>query len=157
MIKLIVSIGVCILGGVAGSFFTSGAINSWYIHLKKPVLNPPSWIFAPVWTMLYIMMGVSAYLVWRKGLGNDHARLAMSLFLMQLILNFLWSPIFFGMRSALYGFIIIILMWIAILATIILFYRISKVSAYLLVPYIVWVSFATYLNGAILYLNGVRS
>lgn len=156
MIKLIVSIAVCLLGGAAGSFFTSGSIDSWYIYLKKPALNPPSWVFAPVWTALYIMMGVSVYLVWRKGLGDRYAGSAIIAFLIQLILNFLWSPVFFGMRSPLYSFIIIILMWIAILATIILFYRISKVSAYLLVPYLLWVSFAIYLNGAILYLNGAR-
>ncbi|MCX5680674.1 MAG: tryptophan-rich sensory protein [Candidatus Omnitrophica bacterium] len=153
MIKLMISIGVCLLGGFVGSFFAASSIGSWYEHLKKPVLNPPAWIFAPVWTMLYIMIGVSAFLVWRRKPRGKDIRIALVLFLVQLLLNFFWSPVFFGMRSPSLSLVIIILMWQTILATIIIFYRISIPAAYLLVPYFIWVSFATYLNAGIYYLN----
>jgi len=153
MIKLIISVGICVLGGFVGSFFTASSVGSWYAALKKPALNPPSWIFAPVWTVLYIMMGVSAFLIWKQGLGNDNVKMALTIFMLQLALNFVWSPVFFGMKSPLIGLVIIILMWCAILATIILFHRISQPAAYLLVPYLLWVSFATYLNSSIYFLN----
>ncbi len=153
MKKLLISVGVCLLGGMAGSFFTVPSVKSWYPALVKPALNPPSWIFAPVWTILYIMIGVSAFLVWRKAPVDKSVRMALTVFLIQLALNFAWSPAFFGMRSPLLGLVIIVLMWQTILAAIIGFYRISRPAAYLLVPYFLWVSFATYLNASIYYLN----
>lgn len=153
MKKFIISVGGCLIGGVAGSFFTVPSVNSWYPTLVKPPLNPPSWIFAPVWTALYVMMGVAAYLVWRKAPANKGVNMALTAFLIQLALNFAWSPVFFGMRSPLLGLIIIVLMWQTILATIISFRMISKPAAYLLIPYFLWVSFATYLNASIYYLN----
>jgi len=153
MIKLIISVGICVLGGFAGSFFTASSVNSWYAALRKPVLNPPSWIFAPVWTILYVMMGVSAFLIWKQGLGNDNVKTALTIFILQLALNFAWSPAFFGMKSPLMGLVIIVLMWCAILFTIVLFHRVSHPAAYLLAPYLIWVSFATYLNASIYFLN----
>ena len=153
MIKLIASVGICVLGGFIGSFFTASSAGSWYAALKKPALNPPAWIFAPVWTVLYIMMGVSAFLIWKQGLGNDNVKTALTIFTLQLALNFAWSPVFFGMKSPLTGLVVIILMWFAILATILLFHRISQPAAYMLVPYLVWVSFAVYLNSSIYFLN----
>ena len=153
MTKLVISVAICVLGGYLGSFFTATSAGSWYAAIKKPALNPPSWIFAPVWTILYIMIGASASLIWNKGLGNNDVRMALTVFVLQLALNFAWSPAFFGMKSPLMGLVIIILMWCAILATIMLFYRVSQPAAYLLVPYLLWVSFATYLNASIYFLN----
>lgn len=153
MLKLVTSVMVCLLGGFAGSFFTSSSLESWYLQLKKPALNPPSWVFAPVWTALYIMMGVAAYLVWEKWPKDRSAGPALALFALQLALNFTWSPAFFGARSPLLGLVVIMLMWAAIAATLVLFYRVSPPAAYLLVPYLVWVSFAVYLNASIFYLN----
>lgn len=128
-------------------------LDPWYIALKKPPLQPPSWIFAPVWTILYTMMCISAIMVLRKGLGDKDTRLALAAFLVQLALNLSWSPAFFGARSPFRAMVIIALLWLAILATIILFYRVSQPAAYLLVPYFIWVSFAAYLNAGIYYLN----
>jgi translocator protein len=151
--KLCSSVLVCLAVGFAGSFFTNSSIGSWYVTLKKPFFNPPSWIFAPVWTMLYVLMGVSAFIIWRKGLDKERVRHALFAFIVQLTLNALWSPVFFGMKSTLAGLGVIIFLWMAISTTIFLFYRISKLASFLLLPYILWVSFATVLNAAIFALN----
>ena len=152
-LRLIISILICNSAGFIGSFFTASAIPVWYASLVKPAFNPPGWVFGPVWTALYIMMGVSMYIVWQKGLKKRENKTAMAVFGVQLVLNASWSIIFFGMGAPLAAFIEIIFLWIAILATIILFYRLSKKASYLLVPYILWVSFAAVLNFAIFYLN----
>jgi tryptophan-rich sensory protein len=152
--KLIVSLVLPILVGLAGSLFTTtDSLGNWYANLNKPSFNPPNWIFGPVWTTLYIMMGISAYLVWRKGLDNKLVRLALICFVIQLALNALWTPLFFGLRSPLAGLIDIILLLSAIDLTAILFLIISKPAALLLVPYVLWVLFATILNAAIYLLN----
>jgi translocator protein len=151
--KLCSSVLACLAVGFAGSLFTNSSISSWYAGLKKPFFNPPSWIFAPVWTMLYVLMGVSAFLIWRKGVDKEKIRNALFAFILQLALNGLWSPAFFGIESALAGLGIIIFLWVAISTTIFLFYRISKPAAFLLLPYILWVSFALVLNAAIFMLN----
>lgn len=151
--KLVISILICNAAGIIGSFFTSPTIPGWYASLVKPGFNPPGWIFGPVWILLYIMMGISLYLIWREGLEKKQNRIAAIMFGIQLILNSAWSIIFFGLHAPLVAFIEIIILWIAIAATIILFYRISKKASYLLLPYILWVSFAAVLNFAIFYLN----
>ena len=151
--KLAISIIVCELVGIIGSIFTSMSITDWYADLVKPKLAPPNWIFAPVWTILFVLMGVAAFLVWKKGLDRKDVKIALGIFVGQLVLNTLWSIIFFGLRSPGSAFIEIIFLWVAILATIISFARISRPAAWLLVPYILWVGFASYLNFMIWMLN----
>jgi len=153
ILKLVVSILICQGVGVIGAFFTSPAISSWYVTLQKPSFNPPNWIFAPVWILLFLLMGISLYLVWEKGLESKKVKTAIFIFAVQLILNTLWSILFFGLQSPLYAFIEIIILWLAILMTIISFYKISKPAAYFLLPYILWVSFAAILNFSIMILN----
>jgi len=153
ILKLVVSILICQGVGVMGAFFTSPAIPTWYATLEKPRFNPPNWLFAPVWTILFLLMGVSLYLIWSKGLENKKAKTALFIFVLQLILNILWSILFFGLQSPLYAFIEIIILWLAILLTIISFFKISKTSAYLLLPYMLWVSFAAILNFSIMIIN----
>ncbi len=151
--QLIIAIGACEFAGAVGSLFTFNAISGWYSTLQKPVLNPPSWIFAPVWTTLYALMGISAFLVYQKGWQRKEVKRALGIFGIQLFLNVIWSIIFFGLHLSGLALIDIVLLWIAILITIIAFTKISKPAAWLLLPYLVWVSFATYLNFAIFYLN----
>ena len=153
ILKLVVSILVCQGAGAVGSLFTSPAISGWYATLQKPSFNPPNWVFAPVWTTLFLLMGIALYLVWISGAESKKKRTAILIFAVQLILNIFWSVLFFGLQSPLYAFIEIIILWLAILITIISFYKISKPAAYLLLPYILWVSFAAVLNFSILILN----
>jgi tryptophan-rich sensory protein len=150
-LKLFIAVAVCELVGIAGSFFTIFSIPTWYSTLTKPVLNPPAWIFGPVWIALYFLMGISLWLVWKSN-SIDKKR-AMWLFVIQLALNAIWSPIFFGAHSIGNALAIIVLLWAAIVLTILIFTKISKPAAWLLVPYILWVSFACYLNYAIWALN----
>jgi benzodiazapine receptor len=153
ILKLVVSIIICQLAGVIGSIFTTTAIPVWYSTLIKPSFTPLNWIFAPVWTGLYLLMGISAFLVWRKGLDNRLVNSTLRLFIIQLILNTFWSILFFGLRSPLLGLVEIILLLVAILLTILSFFRVSKIAGFLLVPYILWVSFAAILNFSIWRLN----
>lgn len=170
--KILIAIGISELAGIIGSIFTMDAIApsagsgqaSWYTGIVKPAWNPPSWVFGPVWITLYAMMGIASYLVWRKkdsrSLGNDRVarrrvRGALTIFGVQLFLNAIWSVIFFGMHNPGWAFVDIVLLWIAIVATIGVFWRISKPAAWLLVPYILWVSFAGFLNYTIWTLNKV--
>jgi benzodiazapine receptor len=152
--KLIVSCAVPILVGLVGAFFTTDdSINNWYANLNKPPFTPPNWLFGPVWTTLYILMGISAFLVWRKGLDNKAVRKALIWFVVQLILNALWSLLFFGLQSPLLGLIDIFLLVFAIILTLICFEEISGWATLLLVPYLAWVTFAVLLNLAIYFLN----
>lgn len=151
--KLITSILVCQLAGFIGSLFTISSVSTWYITLNKPFFNPPSWLFGPVWITLYLLMGISLYIVWNKGIKNEQSKIAVLIFGLQLVLNSLWSILFFGLQNSLFAFIEIIILWIAILLTIKYFYEISKTASYLLVPYILWVAFAAILNFSIYYLN----
>jgi tryptophan-rich sensory protein len=153
ILKLVVSIVACLAAGAIGSVFTRSAIPTWYATLEKPFFTPPNWLFAPAWTLLYILMGVAAFLVWRKGLKNRGVRIALIVFLIQLVLNALWSVVFFGLESPLYGLIVISILWIAILVTIIKFFRISRVASVLMWPYLLWVTFAAGLNASIWLLN----
>ncbi len=155
LLKLAVAITVSELAGVIGSLFTVPAISSWYSFLPKPAFTPPSWVFGPVWTILFALMGVAAFLVWSvydkagERAQKREIKIALALFFSQLALNILWSIIFFGMRNPGAAFIEIIFLWFAILTTIIVFARISKPAAILLLPYILWVSFAAFLNYSI--------
>jgi benzodiazapine receptor len=144
--KLIISIFICLFTGFTGSFFTLPAIPTWYATLQKPSFAPPNWVFFPTWTALFIMMGISLFLVWQKGCEDKKVKTALYLFVGQLILNVLWSVAFFGLRSPLLGLMEIIILWIAILATILSFMKLSRTAAYLLIPYILWVSFAAIVN-----------
>ena len=148
--KLIISIVLCQAAGAAGSFFTMRSVDTWYAGINKPFFNPPDWIFAPVWTLLFILMGISFYLVW---INKKRDWTAINMFGIQLALNMMWSMIFFGLRQPTYALIEIVFLWAAIMATIIKFHKISRVAAYLLIPYILWVSFAIILNISIVILN----
>ncbi|QQG41152.1 MAG: tryptophan-rich sensory protein [Candidatus Woesebacteria bacterium] len=126
---------------------------SWYNTLNKPFFTPPSWLFGPAWTILYILIGVSAYLIWKKGFKNNQVKEAFKIFTIQLILNLLWSPIFFGAKQIFLALIVIVIMWIFIFKTIKAFAKIDKTASYLLYPYLAWVSFATVLNFFVWMLN----
>lgn len=141
------------MAGIIGSLFTTPAIPTWYLALQKPSIAPPNWIFGPVWTTLYLLMGISLYLVSKAGLGSINVRRSLVMFSIQLALNVLWSYLFFGLRSPRLGLIEIIAMWVAILITMVFFQRVSRAAALLLVPYLLWVSFASYLNYLIMILN----
>ena len=147
--KLVISIVLPFLASAIGGLFTASSVSTWYVDLIKPSFNPPSWIFGLVWTILYLLMGISLYLVWTK----KYDKQTFMIFGVQLFLNALWSILFFGMKLPFYAFIEIVFLWFAILMTIIYFYRINKISAYLLIPYLLWVSFAVVLNFAIFILN----
>lgn len=163
-LKLIIAIVVSELAGIIGSVFTTPSIAGWYAGIVKPALNPPAWVFGPVWTTLFALMGIAVFLVYikdEKTVLNEvegrrlkrKKRVALILFGIQLVLNTLWSIIFFGLHSLGGALIEIIFLWLAILATIIAFAKISKPAAWLLVPYVLWVSFAGYLNYSIWVLN----
>jgi translocator protein len=139
--------------GFVGALFTTPNIPIWYAFLNKPWFNPPNWLFAPVWTILYILMGISLWLVIKDGFSKPGVFKATYLFVAQLLVNLLWSVVFFGMHSLSGGFVIILLLIILIFETILLFRKISPYAAYLLVPYICWTIFAWVLNANVLLLN----
>ena len=152
LFKLFALIVLCQIIGASGSLFTIPNIPTWYAFINKPFFSPPNWLFAPVWTIIFLLMGVSLFLVLETK-KSDQKNLAIVLFTIQFFFNVLWSFLFFGLRSPLLGLIGIIILWFSIVATILGFYKVSKKSAYLLLPYILWVSFATILNLAILLMN----
>ncbi len=152
ILRLIASILVCQFAGFIGSIFTTPAIPTWYESLRKPFFNPPNWIFGPVWVTLYLLMGISLFLVWRRREDSLQTK-GFILFFIQLILNAFWSVAFFGFKSPFLGLVIIVFLWVAILFTIQHFYKISKPAAILLYPYMVWVSFAMVLNFSLWILN----
>lgn len=149
----IAAILICQFAGIIGSLFTFSAIPTWYATLNKPFISPPNWVFGPVWTTLYTLMGISAYLIWQKGIQKKQVKDALRTFGEQLVLNALWSILFFGLKNPLLAFVEILFLWILIVATMVKFYRLNKWAAYLLIPYLLWVSFASILNGAIVVLN----
>ncbi|MBT7902758.1 tryptophan-rich sensory protein [Candidatus Woesearchaeota archaeon] len=150
-VKLISAIILCQLAGIIGSLFTANSVKTWYTTINKPIFNPPSWIFSPVWITLFILMGVSLYIIWNQGFKKNKTEI--TIFGIQLILNTFWSIIFFGLKNISLAFVEIIILWIMILFTLIFFYKKSKTAAYLLIPYLLWVGFATILNLSILILN----
>ena len=151
--KLVISIAIPVAIGATAGFFTVPGVESWYQTIQKPSWNPPSWVFGPVWTTLYIMMGIALFLVWKSGANDSLKRTAIGFFAVQLVLNFFWSFIFFDQQQTGWALAEIIVMWFAILVTIFAFAKVSKTAAWLLVPYISWVSFATVLNYSIWRLN----
>ena len=153
--KLIVAIAVCESAGIIGSIFTAPAIGGWYANLSKPSFSPPSWIFAPIWTVLFALMGVALFFVWlsynKASQKKDKikAKSAIIIFFVQLIVNVLWSILFFGLQNPGAAFAEIIILWFEIVITIYAFAKVSQTAAWLLVPYLLWVSFAAYLNYSI--------
>lgn len=139
--------------GLIGSWFTMPAISGWYSELIKPSFNPPNWLFGPVWFTLYTMMGVAAFLVWEKGMKKKEVRLALTLFGIQLIFNSLWSFVFFGLQNLGLALVVIVILWLLILLLIKGFWTISRKAGWLLIPYILWVSYASLLNASIFLLN----
>jgi len=152
ILKIVLAIIVCQLAGLIGSVFTFSSINSWYSLLNKPFFNPPSWVFGPVWIILYTIMGISLYLIWNAKKSREKEK-AIRIFGLQLFLNALWSILFFGLQIPWFAFIEIIILWTTIVLTIKVFLKVSKKAGYLLIPYLLWVSFATILNLAIAILN----
>jgi len=153
VLKRLATLAVVLSAGGIAALATTRATPTWYQTLKKPWFDPPEWLFGPAWMTLYLLMAVAAFLVWKQGIGMPGVKLALAVFLVQLVLNALWSVFFFGLRSPLAGLVDIIVLWLAILATIILFLRISVPAGVLLLPYLGWVSFAAALNAAIHVLN----
>jgi len=152
-LKLIIAIIIPVAVGAVSGFFTNSEIPGWYQTINKPTWNPPSWLFGPVWTTLYILMGIALFLVWKSDASQSVKKTAIILFAAQLVLNFFWSFIFFNQHQIGWAVVEIITMWVFILLTIFAFAPISKIAAWLLVPYISWVSFATILNYTIWKLN----
>jgi len=153
IIKLIISIAACEGAGGIGAIFTTRAIPTWYAGLKKPTFTPPNSVFGPVWITLYLLMGIAVFLVWREGLGQEGVTIAFVIFWAQLVLNILWSVIFFRLKSLFGGVVMILLLWIAILINIITFFGVSPLAGGLLIPYIIWVSIAANLNVQVWKLN----
>lgn len=152
-VKLVIAIALPVLiGGVSG-FFTVSRVESWYQTIQKPSWNPPNWVFGPVWTTLYVMMGIALWLVWKEDTSRELKLIAGILFAAQLTLNFFWSFIFFRLELPGWAFAEILVMWVVILATIFAFAQVNKTAAWLLVPYISWVSFAAMLNFTIWRMN----
>lgn len=151
--KLAVSIVVCQLAGVIGGLFTASSVDTWYSTLTKPAFNPPNWLFSPVWITLYALMGIALFLVWKRGISAEGVKSALTFFAVQLALNALWSILFFGLQMPLVAFLEIVLLWVFILITLLKFAKITKLAALLLVPYLIWVSYAAILNFFLWHLN----
>lgn len=150
LVRFVSSVVVCEAAGIVGSVFTISAIPGWYAALQKPWFTPPNWLFAPVWLALYFLMGATLYLLWGK---RPQSGAALAAFGVQLVLNVAWSAVFFGAHELLYGFVIIAALWLAILVTVALSYRVSRTAAALLIPYILWVTVASALNYYVWVLN----
>jgi len=145
-------IGICLAAGGIGSFFTFDAVRTWYPTLQKPEWNPPAWVFGPVWSTLYVLMGIAAWRVSGQK-GRAEVRPALRLFGLQLLLNAAWSGLFFGLRAPGWAFLELLLLWAGILATLLQFRRLDRLAAWLLAPYLAWVTFAGFLNFTIWRLN----
>jgi benzodiazapine receptor len=143
----------CLIVGSLGSLVTITGTGSWYSALQKPFFAPPSWVFAPVWITLFILMGIALCLIWESGIEHRNVKVALGIFGIQFVLNVIWSFLFFGLESPIIGLVDIILLWVMILTTIGAFYRVKKSAAYLLIPYLAWVTIASALNGAIYFMN----
>jgi len=155
-LALIGFLGACYAAAALGALWTAGSVSTWYPGLSKPSWTPPNWLFGPVWSALYTMMAVAAWLVWRGGIvgaGRPAARLGLALFAAQLLLNLAWSGLFFGLQRPDLGFLDIVALWLSIAATAVAFGRVSLTAAGLMVPYLVWVTYAAALNFAIWRLN----
>jgi translocator protein len=154
ILKFFVALAICFGASSLGALLmTRDSVNTWYAQLQKPGFTPPDWVFGPAWTVLYLLMAISVFLIWNKGLDHPKVKQSIGLFLIQLVLNAIWTPLFFGFHLIFPAFIDIIILWLAILATILAFRRISLLASILLLPYLIWVGYATVLNGSIWYLN----
>ena len=153
LLKITISVAICLLIGFLSSFATQSSVNDWYLTLNKPSFNPPNWIFAPVWTILYILMGIAAGIVWSKGFYHLRVKTALYHFGFQLLLNALWSILFFGLKNPLAALFVILTLLVLIVLTIKWFRVVSKKAALLLLPYLAWVAFASVLNFKIWELN----
>ena len=155
LFKIFIFIIACEIVGAIGSIFTIPNIPLWYASLTKPFFSPPNWVFGPVWTLLFLLMGIALYIIWviKEKKLLEKRFYAISWFKIQFAFNVLWSYLFFGLRNPFLGFIGIIFLWLSIVITIIYFYKINKTAAYLMVPYLLWVSFASLLNFSIMILN----
>ena len=154
-IVLIIAILVCQVAGIIGSTFTYPSIGTWYAELEKPFFTPPNWVFGPVWITLYTLMGISLFWIWQKGPSKENVRSALLAFFGQLVINSVWSIVFFGLQSPFYALILIVMLWFLILLTIFKFYKIDKKAGSILIPYIIWVTIATALNYYIFILNSL--
>jgi tryptophan-rich sensory protein len=152
LIKFVLSISLPLAVGAAAGMSTSQSVRGWFTELNRPFFSPPNWVFAPVWTTIYILMGISFYLIWKSPAGRERYR-AMAVYFVQLFLNFCWSFIFFYFRLTGWALAEIILLWLMIIAMIVAFYRVKPAAAYLNFPYLLWVTFASILNGAYFVLN----
>jgi benzodiazapine receptor len=153
ILQLLVSIALCQSAGLLGSFFTIPAIPTWYSTLNRPAFSPPNWLFGPVWVSLYTLMGISLFMIWNKAEKGSYRRKALVFFFIQLVLNALWSVFFFGLRFPLAGLIEMAFLWSALFVTIYYFFKLSQWAGILLLPYLVWVSFAFVLNFSLWILN----
>jgi len=142
-----------LLVGFVGSLVTTPSVSTWYVALNRPSFTPPSWLFAPAWTVLFILMGIALFVIWTKGRKHENFSVALSIFAAQLVFNFIWSLIFFGFHRPGLAFIEILILWILIAVNIFYFHKINKTAGWLLIPYILWVSFAAVLNYAVFALN----
>lgn len=152
IVALVVFVAICFSAGFIGSFFTAASLSDWYASLNKPLFNPPNWVFAPVWSTLYLLIGISGWLVWRRR-GENRVALVLSLFSLQLLLNAFWSVIFFGLREPGWAALEIVLLWAAIALYAVAAWRVSKAASLLMLPYLAWVGFAAVLNFSIWLLN----
>jgi benzodiazapine receptor len=150
---LLISLVITLAIGIVASIFTRPEIPGWYSSLRKPSFNPPSWVFAPVWTTIYIMIAIAAYLVWQRRESTVNYISAKAIYFVQLALNFSWSIVFFGLHQVFMALVVIALLWLSILLNIHYFNKYSRVAAWLLLPYLLWVSFASVLNFNIYILN----
>ncbi len=153
IVKIIISVIICLTIGFVSGMSTTDAISNWYVNINKPSFNPPNWIFGPVWSILYTMMGVAAGLIWHEGLERKEVKFALGIFAVQIVLNALWSTLFFGMENPQLAFFEILLLLVMIIFTIVKFRQIKPIAGSLLIPYLLWVSFATILNFSIWQLN----
>lgn len=161
IIRLVAAIIICQLAGVLGSFFTAPAIDAWYKTLERPFFTPPDWLFAPVWITLYTLLGISLYFIWIKNnetkktekKKKKYIKVSLWIFAIHLVTNAIWSIIFFGLRSPQWALLNIVVLWGLIVWTMARFYKIDKKAAYILIPYILWVTLATALNFEIWRLN----
>ena len=152
LLALALFVGVCLAIGGLGGAVTASSVTEWYPTLNKPSFNPPNWVFGPVWTTLYVMMGIAAWRVWRAA-DRDTARGPLALFALQLAVNLGWSIAFFGLRDPGLAVVVILVLDLLVLATALMFRRIDGLAALLLVPYLAWIAFATILNIAVWRLN----
>ena len=153
LLRIFITIGICMFSGVIGSVATQTSVNTWYLSIVKPSFNPPNWLFGPVWTILFVLMGVSAGIVWNHGVYHKWVKTALYHFGFQLLLNITWSLVFFGLQEIFWGLLVVLSLFVLLLFTYKWFKVVNVISAYLLIPYILWVAFASVLNFSIWQLN----